>query len=121
MQVQMQAQTAPSPQWHDVCHTDDLVTNSGVCALVDGQQIAIFRIVLGDETQYFAISNWDPIGQANVLYRGIVGTLQDKVVVASPLYKEHYNLATGECLERDDVSVQSFAVRVDQHRVFIEL
>ncbi|NVK57226.1 MAG: nitrite reductase small subunit NirD [Alteromonadaceae bacterium] len=111
----------PSAQWHDVCHIDDLVTNSGVCALVEGQQIAIFNIVQGGDKQYFAISNWDPVGHANVLYRGIVGTLQDKVVVASPLYKEHYELATGKCLEREDVSVQPFAVRIEQDRVLIEL
>ncbi len=117
----MQAQPTMSPQWHDVCHIDDLVTNSGVCALVEGQQIAIFSVTLGGEKQYFAISNWDPVGHANVLYRGIVGTLQDKVVVASPLYKEHYVLANGECLERDDVSVQHFAVRVEHDRVLIEL
>ncbi|MGQ8367073.1 nitrite reductase small subunit NirD [Glaciecola sp. 1036] len=106
---------------HDICHLDDLVINSGVCALVDGMQVAIFTVSTGQETLYFAISNWDPIGQANVLYRGIVGTLKEKIVVASPLYKEHYDLASGNCIERDDVKVQTFPVHIENDRVLIEI
>ena len=115
----MQAQAEVLTTWNDVCHTDDLVTNSGVCVLLEGKQIALFKIQVEGNTQYFGVSNWDPVGQANVLYRGIVGTLQGNIVVASPLYKEHYVLATGQCLERDDVSIKSYEVRVDQNRVFI--
>ncbi|MFS1705093.1 nitrite reductase small subunit NirD [Aestuariibacter sp. GS-14] len=117
----MQAQESYTPQWHDVCHEDDLVTNSGVCALIGSEQVAIFKVVNSEGTQYFAISNWDPIGEANVLYRGIVGSLGGKIVVASPLYKEHYELASGVCLERDDVSVNAYSVRVEAQRVLIEL
>ena len=117
----MQAQAEVLTKWKDVCDVNDLVTNSGVCVLVDGQQIALFKIELNNDTHYFAIRNWDPVGQANVLYRGIVGTLQGKVVVASPLYKEHYVLATGECLERDDVSVQHYAMRIERARVLVAL
>ncbi len=51
-------------QWHYVCETNDLVTNSGVCALVDSQQVAIFSLKINGETQVFAISNYDPIGKA---------------------------------------------------------
>ena len=62
-------------QWHYVCETNDLVTNSGVCALVDSQQVAIFSLKINGETQVFAISNYDPIGKANVLYRGLLGSI----------------------------------------------
>lgn len=117
----MQAQANSASQWYDVCEYSDLVLNSGVCALVNGKQIAIFTVLIGKETQYFAVSNWDPVGQANVIYRGIVGTLKGKVVVASPLYKEHYELETGTCLERDDVSLSAYAVRVEKERVFVEI
>mgnify|MGYP001157255073 FL=1 len=117
----MQAQAYIIAQWHDVCHVDDLVTNSGVCALIGDVQVAIFSVQLDGEENLYAISNWDPIGEANVLYRGIVGTLTDKIVVASPLYKEHYDLATGTCLERDDISVNTYPVRVEHERVLIEL
>jgi len=104
----MKAQANYISQWHDVCHANDLVTNSGVCALIGDTQVAIFKVQLDGEINIFAIDNWDPIGEANVLYRGIVGTLTDKIVVASPLYKEHYDLATGACLERDDIKVSIY-------------
>jgi|SRR5690606_32581482 len=91
--------------FYNACKLSDLVENSGVCALINGQQVAIFY--LPEETpSIYAIDNYDPIGKANVLYRGIVGDVQGQLVVASPLYKEHYSLTTGKCLEKD------YAVRV---------
>jgi nitrite reductase (NADH) small subunit len=88
------------PNWYRACKLSDLVEQSGVCALINGQQVAIFY--LPKETpSIYAIDNWDPIGRANVLYRGIVGDINGELVVASPLYKEHYSLRTGKCLEKN--------------------
>ena len=92
-----------------ICEQKDLVANSGVCAMVDGQQIALFY--LPEETpQIYAIGNWDPIGKANVLSRGMVGDINERLVVASPLYKQHFDLQTGECLEDDEYGVPSSSV-----------
>ncbi len=105
--------------WQPLCHRDDLVADSGVCALVGSEQVALFY--LPDEPQQvFAISNRDPIGGANVLSRGIVGDLQGKLVVASPLYKQHYDLCSGNCLEDETVSVEVYSVRVDGDSVLIK-
>jgi len=106
-------------QWHYICETSDLVTNSGVCALVDSQQVAIFCLKIKGELQVFAISNYDPIGKANVLYRGLLGSIGGAPVVASPLYKEHYFLESGLCKEHDDVSVTAYPVKVEGNKVFI--
>ncbi|WP_331344796.1 nitrite reductase small subunit NirD [Cellvibrio sp. UBA7661] len=97
--------------WISVCEIDDLLPDTGVCALVNNQQVAIFRSHRLNEI--FAVSNYDPVGEANVLSRGIIGSIGDEVVVASPLYKEHYNLRTGECLEKPEYNVSVFPVRVD--------
>ena len=68
-----------------ICEQKDLIANSGICAMVEGQQIALFY--LPKETpQVYAIGNWDPIGKANVLSRGMVGDINERLVVASPLY-----------------------------------
>ena len=56
-----------SNNWITVCNVDDLVDNSGVCALVQDQQVAIFKISSANDEQVAAVSNWDPIGKANVL------------------------------------------------------
>lgn len=113
----MQVMNKTSVVWYDVCDEADLVVNSGVCALINAQQIAIFKVKQASDYAYFGISNWDPIGKANVLYRGIVGSVGDDIVVASPLYKQHYSLSTGNCYESDEASVHVYTVKVIDGRV----
>lgn len=96
--------------WTTVCPLSDLTPDTGVCALVGGKQVAVFRYGKG-ETVY-AISNFDPFGNANVLSRGIVGSIGERPVVASPLYKQHFDLSNGECLEDADKGIEAFAVRI---------
>lgn len=104
--------------WTAVCSADQILPGTGVCALVDGQHVAVFRLADG---QYFAIDNVDPRSGASVLSRGLVGSLGERLVVASPLYKNHFDLRTGECLESPEHSVQVHAVRVDEGRVLVAL
>jgi nitrite reductase (NADH) small subunit len=103
-------------QWLTVCSVDDLQDGLGVCALVDGQQVAIFYVA----NTVYAIGNYDPFGKANVLSRGIVGDIKGQPVVSSPLYKQHFNLQTGVCLEDDSVSVPVYACRIDDNKVQVQ-
>ncbi|BFM05624.1 nitrite reductase small subunit NirD [Halioxenophilus aromaticivorans] len=96
--------------WIKVCQLSDIAPNTGVCALVNGQQVAIFREAKSDAV--FAIGNYDPIGKANVLSRGLMAQLGDNITVASPLYKQHYRLTDGQCLEQDGVNVPVYEVRI---------
>jgi nitrite reductase (NADH) small subunit len=96
-------------QWISVCAETDFFPDTGLCALINQQQIAIFYAHRLKE--YFAISNFDPIGKANVLSRGILGSIGDQVVVASPLYKQHFNLRTGQCLEKSEFQLEVYPVR----------
>ena len=105
---------------HYVCKEQDLVSNSGVCVLVDQQQIALFYLPT-TEKKIYAISNWDPIGKANVLSRGIVGSVKDNLVVASPLYKQHFDLNDGQCLEDEAISVKTYPMFIQNDKVFIEV
>lgn len=45
-------------QWKDICKIDDILPETGVCALLGDEQVAIFRPYHSD--QVFAISNIDP-------------------------------------------------------------
>ena len=69
--------------WVDICSIDDLQPNSGVCALVDKQQVAIFY--MPDDEAIFAINNYDPFGDVHVLSRGLIGDINGRPMVASPL------------------------------------
>ena len=104
--------------WTRVCPLDDIVPNTGVCALVNGEQIAVFHVAHADGG-VFAIDNVDPVSQAAVMSRGLIGSLGERVVVASPLYKQHFDLRTGECLEAPEHSVNAYAARVYDGKVWI--
>ena len=90
-----------------VCASVKVQAGVGVAALVNGKQIAIFRLRDGS---LHGISNYDPFSQANVISRGLIGSLQGRAVVASPVYKQHFDLHTGVCLEDDAVTLPTFAV-----------
>src|SRR5262245_2927923 len=94
-------------RWQTVCAVSDLVDGTGVCALVDGRQIAVCLV----EGKVYALDNFDPGSRANVLSRGLTGDLQNERVVASPIYKHHYSLSTGRCLEDPTFSVSAYATR----------
>lgn len=111
---------APKMKLYPICKMADLVPNSGVCALVQGQQIAVFYLP-AEAPQIYAIGNYDPIGKANVLSRGILGDIKGHLVVASPLYKQHFDLVTGECLEDQSAKVPVYPVSIEGEVVNITL
>ena len=104
--------------WIAVCNLDDIVPNTGVCALLNNAQIAVFHVNDGGP-RVFAIDNYDPNSEAAVLSRGLVGSLGERIVVASPIYKQHFDLQTGECLEAPHHSVSSYPVRVEDGKVWV--
>lgn len=107
--------------WISVCAQADLVTNSGVCALINDQQIAIFKIKSANDEKIYAVSNWDPVGKANVLYRGLTGSVDETEVVISPLYKQRYCLESGQCLDDDSIKLTVYPVRIEQDKVLLQL
>ncbi|MFD1123613.1 nitrite reductase small subunit NirD [Methylophilus flavus] len=110
--------TAASGTWHAVCALDDIWPNTGVCALVEGRQVAIFRL---QDDQLYAIDNYDPHSDANVISRGIVGDLGGERVVASPIYKHHYRLSTGICVEDADTRLQTYPVELRDAAVWVQV
>ena len=99
-----------------VCRLDDIVPGTGVCALVGAEQVAVFRI----DQEVYAIGNRDPFSGVNVLSRGIVGDLKGELVVASPVYKQHFSLVTGRCIEDDTVGVPVYSAIVQGEYVLVQ-
>ena len=97
-------------QWQTICQISDIKPNTGVCALFNDEQIAIFR--LGETEQVYALSNYDPFSKAYVLSRGIVGDRQGIIKVAAPIYKQNINLETGEYLDDPAITIPTYPVRV---------
>lgn len=109
--------------WQPVCALDDIWPNMGVCALVEDsqvkdRQIAIFRM---QDDLLYAIDNYDPQSDANVLSRGIIGDLGGEHVVASPIYKHHYQLRTGICVEDADICLRTYPVELRDGTVWVQV
>jgi len=97
----------------DVCAIEELTPGRGSCAVVDGEEVAVFRV----EDEVFAVGNHDPFSGAGVMSRGIVGSKGDVVKVASPMYKQTFDLRTGQCLDDDEVFLPVYPVSVVDGRV----
>lgn len=104
--------------WLTLCEKSDLIFQAGVCALLDsGEQIAIFQV---NENEVYGISNYCPFGNANVLYRGILGAASNgDVYVASPLYKQRFSLTTGQCLDDEQVQLKVYPCKIIDNQVQI--
>ena len=99
--------------WTPVCRLDQLVPGRGAAARAQGAQIALFRVPVDDDRhELFALGNRDPFSGAHVLSRGIVGDTAGIPKVASPVYKQAFDLRTGICLDDPAVSVPTYPVRV---------
>ena len=107
-----------------MCDLADLEIERGRAALLGGTQIALFLLRGPDGTggRVHAVSNLDPYSRAHVISRGIVGTRQDIPTVASPMYKQVFDLRTGACLDtqgKEPMSLHVWPVSVDGGHVLV--
>jgi nitrite reductase (NADH) small subunit len=107
--------------WIEVCALADLEVERGRAALIGDVQVALFLLHSG---RVHAVANRDPYSGAHVISRGIVGTRQDVPTVASPMYKQVFDLRTGACLDaqgREPSALRVWPVAVsDDGRVLIQ-
>ena len=96
--------------WVAVCPVARLTPDRGAAALVGGERVAVF--VLKDGSVH-AIDDRDPFTGAHVLSRGLVGDAAGTPTVASPVYKQRFDLRTGVCLDDPAVAVRTWPVRID--------
>lgn len=95
-------------RWAVICPAARIEPERGVAALLGEVQVAVFRTFDGELR---AVGNIDPVSGAAVLSRGIVGDRGGVPTIASPVYKEVFDLTTGRCLDRPDVALPVYAVR----------
>lgn len=98
--------TKEIPTMIDVCALEQLSPERGAAALVEGTQVAVFRLA---DDSVRAVQQKDPYSGVNLLSRGLIGSHlvtgegeePGRVVptLASPMYKQAWNLDTGEVLD----------------------
>ncbi len=101
----------------EVCALEDVQPERGGRALVHGRHVAVFRTC---DDEVHAIDAIDPFSGASVLSRGIVGSAGDALFVASPMYKQRFDLRTGQCLDDPAVSVRVYPAEVVDGRVVVQ-
>ncbi|WTG93556.1 nitrite reductase small subunit NirD [Kitasatospora sp. NBC_01560] len=94
-------------RWQAVCTLADLQPGRGVAVLLDGAQVAVFRDRAG---ALHAVDNRDPFSGAQVLSRGLLGSRGGRPTLASPMYKQVFDLTDGRCLDEDTAPDGSPAV-----------
>lgn len=104
-------------QWIKVCNTANILPNCGAAVLVLGLQIAIFRV----NSDFYAISDYDPFSGAYVLARGIIGDRGGVIKVSSPIYKQSFSLLTGECLDDPSVKLPTYPIRVIENDIYLSI
>jgi len=105
--------------WVRVCALAELEVERGRAALLGNTQLALFLLHDG---RVHAVSNLDPYSGAHVISRGIVGTREHAPTVASPMYKQVFDLRTGACLDtqgKEPQSLRSWPVAVTDGDVFV--
>ena len=103
--------------WQSVCSQQDLVNDSGVVVWLDGAQVALFYLPGAEGKNLYAIDNHDPQSGANVIGRGLIGSIKGDLVVASPIYKQHFRLEDGSCLEYPQQRLRVWPVRLNEGQV----
>lgn len=116
MQIQIETTTSlATVVWNRICPVDDIWPGTGVAALVDGHQIAVVR--MPDGQTLYATANFDPFSRAFVIARGIVGDRNGVPKIASPIFKQNFDLRTGVCLDDPSVVLPTYPVRVVEGQV----
>jgi len=109
--------------WRRACRLDELDPSWGEALLVGRRQVALF--LLGTDAvgapELYAVCNRDPLSGSPVMSRGITGSRGDRPTVASPLLKQVYDLATGECFADASLFLRPFRTRVVDGVVEVEV
>jgi len=107
--------------WVAVCTKRQLIPERGVAVLVEDQQVALFLVRAGEDEFVHAVGHRDPFSDANVVARGIVGSVGARDTVASPMYKHVFDLTTGECVTDPSVRLPVYRTWIAGGVVYVQV
>ena len=106
--------------WHLACYESDVPQDGGACALIEGQQVAIFNFSRRGE--WYATDNECPHRQQMALSRGMIGSQDGEPKVACPFHKKTFSLKTGKCLSDEGCyEISTYDVKVEDGLVYVAL
>ncbi len=105
--------------WIPVAPPSAFPENGGACVKVGALQIAVFNFTRRGE--WYACQNLCPHQMQMILSRGMLGSTSGIPKVACPYHKSTFSLETGECLNADLESIETYPVKVEEGQVLIQL
>jgi nitrite reductase (NADH) small subunit len=103
--------------WFKAAPITSFPENGGACIKYREKQIAVFNFTRRNE--WFACQNLCPHKMQMILSRGIIGSSEGEPKVACPFHKRTFSLKTGECLNADDCSIETYPVKVENGFVYV--
>ncbi|WP_312204541.1 nitrite reductase small subunit NirD, partial [Mixta calida] len=105
----------PAELWSDICALEAIPPQAGIGARLGTQRIALFRF----DDRVYALDDREPESDASVMSRGLLGDVAGEAIVISPLYKQRFRLRDGMALDRDDLQLRCWPVRIVGGRVLV--
>lgn len=106
-------------KWVEACNTSDIPEDGGACALIEGEQIAIFNFKRRGE--FYATQNLCPHKQQMALSRGMIGSSGEEPKVACPFHKKTFSLKSGACLSGDDYIIKTYPIKIEKDKIYVKI
>ncbi len=113
----MSSAIATEQKWVKVAEMADVPADGGAAVKFASKQIALFHF--SEKNEWYACQNLCPHKRQLVLARGIVGDKSGAPVVACPMHKRSFDLASGKCFD-DDSCVNLYTVKAEDGAVWLD-
>lgn len=104
-------------EWFKAAPVDEFPEDGGIAVKYGDEQIAVFRFAI--DGKWYATQNLCPHRMEMALSRGLIGSEGDRPKVACPFHKKTFDLETGACLSGDNMSIETYPVKIEEGFVFI--
>jgi nitrite reductase (NADH) small subunit len=103
--------------WFKAAKLEAFPENGGACIKYKDLQVAVFNFTRRSE--WYACQNLCPHKMQMALSRGMIGSSEGIPKVACPFHKKTFSLQTGECLNAEECSIETYPVKVEDGYVYV--
>jgi nitrite reductase (NADH) small subunit len=103
--------------WYKAARQEAFPQNGGACIRYKDLQVAVFNFTRRNE--WYACQNLCPHKMQMVLSRGIIGSIEGEPKVACPFHKKTFSLKTGECLNAEECTIETYPVKIEDGYVYV--
>src|SRR5690606_27093739 len=105
--------------WVKLAPANDIPEEGGTAIAYGASQLALFHFK--SKGKWYLTQNMCPHKREMVLARGLIGDKEGTAKVACPFHKKTFNLETGAGISDEELSIATFAAKVEDGWVYGEL